>query len=43
MNVTIPSRFHLIWNDDLFYITVFVFGFRLHWCNKKFPQEGVFK
>ncbi len=36
INFTICNRLHLIWNADVRYVTVRLFGRRLHWCNKAF-------
>lgn len=34
MNFTKPGRMHLIWNKEVFYLTIYVAGIRFHYCNK---------
>jgi hypothetical protein len=35
VNYTWPGRFHLICKGGLFYVTLWLFGHRLHWCNQR--------
>lgn len=33
INYTWPGRIHVIWNTDIRYFTLRVFGYRFHWDN----------
>lgn len=40
MNYTRPGRFHIIVKGRLIYLTVWLFGWRFHYCNGAFPPFG---